>query len=155
MFSRAHKFESDVTTQQHVTNRKREDGSGRGKAILSIPRRSDIWCFPSHVFSFFGGLTRLWVHGGSLPWIFLELDAFYREDGCSCRQKRGNETLAPWMFDVLQCLSSLSASVWTWSPRLRKYECLRASSADTRFLASNCRHADVQRLERIRCGCAI
>lgn len=36
------------------------------------------------------------------------------------------------------CMYSLSASVWTCSPRLRKYDCLSASSAETRFLASNC-----------------
>lgn len=52
----------------------------------------------------------LWVDWGSLPWVFLELNAFYREDGCS----------------VSQCLNLLpkaseiriSESILSWYPFL-------------------------------------
>lgn len=94
MLERAHLCDHTATCSKQTERR----GIGQGE---SSPEKwlSDL--SPTRVFSFFGGLTRLWEHGGSFPWIFLELDAFYREDGGSWRQKRGDETLALWVFDML------------------------------------------------------
>lgn len=108
-----------------------------------------ISCF-FRLFFYLGGLTWLWVDWRSLPWIFLELDAFYREDGCSWKQQRVVVSVflhSMCMFTMSNSMYSLSASVWTCSPKVRKYDCLSASSAETLFFASNCRHTGPKKIK--------
>lgn len=74
------------TTQSEEidTENEREEEEDREQDLFSIfPLRIPI-CFAfSPLFFHLGGLTWFWVDRGPLPWIFLELNAFYGEDGCS------------------------------------------------------------------------
>lgn len=74
----------------HRANKQRggEEEEDREQDLFSVilPLRIPaLMLLPLCFFFFFilEELTWLWIHRGSLPWIFLELNAFYREDGRS------------------------------------------------------------------------
>lgn len=149
MLGRAQSCDHTATCSKQTDRR----GIGQGE---SSPEKRLTDLSPTRVFSFFGGLTRLWEHGGSFPWIFLELDAFYREDGGSWRQKKGRWntcTLGVWhavvfVLTICQRLDLIpeapkvrvSEGVFGWHPLL-----------SLKLQTRRC----TERLERIGCGCAL
>lgn len=74
--------------RRHKANKQRgeEEEEDREQDLFSVilPLRIPaLMLLPLWFLPILEELTWLWIHRGSLPWIFLELNAFYREDGCS------------------------------------------------------------------------
>lgn len=73
--------------KQTLRGRARRGGRQGASPILYHTFIEDSWFLSFHPFLLFlfksWALTWLWVDWGSLSGIFLELNPFYREDGCS------------------------------------------------------------------------
>lgn len=83
-----------MTHVKQIDKEERERrGQGARPIFYHIPTENSWISAFSSLFFYHGGLTWLWVHWRSLPWISLELNAFYREDGCSWNKQRAGETM--------------------------------------------------------------